>query len=1012
MGTLCGVAPSITFIPDNKGILQSIRNLFIHAMRKIESTHTAGNLVDEVLAWKKYFLLPTVLFDNTSRQDKVKDLLRERIRLLVLDDWSHFTLGSLQLKPLSERLEFNDEQVKRRVTKLVSVGQISKGYNVLVGDRTRVPQNDWAYNLLRDKFPQKGQNDLTDEQRAILRAFNPPKVEIPNIDLLRNVVMKQANLISHGYDHLRHEHLKKLFGWDDLDPTLNELRKLHGYIIERLMNGDIPDDVRPLYTDTEAFAGPKSDTDIRPLGKINLDRKIAGALLLKLNRKAILAAFEGVQYGSDPKGTEKIIHSIRLGMAVHPEYDFFAPDAATAFNSCNREVGLFEMMSKVPAMFGFTRFLYGSQSNTWFHGMEEGIQGIRCEEGSQQGCNLGNLLCGMAFLPFILEIAAIILRGGAPSSFTKFFVDDGNVFCPFEVMLSVLDYILDEGSKFGYRMNLGKSVYLMGYCGSFQTALDRKRRLIFRGLSAENIHVHPRDYQENAEFDDVDVSDAVENYGAKVLGSFIGSPEYITRKLDQKLRTLAEEAEKVISCDDLQQRYIFSRYCFDQKINHILRTTDLRLTEEFALKFDTLKKKILCSLLGQFDPFSLPEWVWTQSCLSTTLGGLGLDDSARTRYAAYLGSVADCMDTTTTIVPGWSNDPILSQNIHGALGYIAETSQIDVENPISLTILDVLNMGRVKDQDVNKIGRQFDLTTMMNRGVLTRLKSFVSEKHLGWIISSEGPMSSRFLNVLPKSPSFTFESNEFRVLLNLRLFLDQPDRSEGLRCDCQKHPVIDNLAHHLTTACPKQAFGINIHNAVCNTLKELANSAGIRAKREQVGAFQNIFVPGFTDKQRNMRPDLSLYDLPMNYRNIILDISTTAPIPIFGNAPFTRDMAAQPQRAAELRYQEKMRKYDAIATANNLKFHPIIFETTGRMHSESFAFITRLLELFNDRYQGGTLLKKYWLDRISCSYQHQVAIAIRDKLRYLKGSRYSQGNYENRVDFIHGSSSVCLPVHS
>ena len=123
-------------------------------------------------------------------------------------------------------------------------------------------------------------------------------------------------------------------------------------------------------------------------------------------------------------------------------------------------------------------------------------------------------------------------------------------------------------------------------------------------------------------------------------------------------------------------------------------------------------------------------------------------------------------------------------------------------------------------------------------------------------------------------------------------------------------------------------------------------------------------------------------------------------------------MAAQPQRAAELRYQEKMRKYDAIATANNLKFHPIIFETTGRMHSESFAFITRLLELFNDRYQGGTLLKKYWLDRISCSYQHQVAIAIRDKLRYLKGSRYSQGNYENRVDFIHGSSSVCLPVHS
>ena len=105
-----------------------------------------------------------------------------------------------------------------------------------------------------------------------------------------------------------------------------------------------------------------------------------------------------------------------------------------------------------------------------------------------------------------------------------------------------------------------------------------------------------------------------------------------------------------------------------------------------------------------------------------------------------------------------------------------------------------------------------------------------------------------------------------------------------------------------------------------------------------------------------------------------------------------------------------MNTYDPIAKANNLKFHPIIFETTGSMHSESLAFIKELLKLFDDRYQGGTLLKKYWLDRISCSYQHQVAQAIRDKLRYLKGIRYSQGVFENRADFIHEYSSVCLPI--
>jgi len=62
---------------------------------------------------------------------------------------------------------------------------------------------------------------------------------------------------------------------------------LYVCIIEKIINGELPDEVRSLYSDSEAFAGPKSDNDIRPLGKINLDRKIAGAILLRKNRNEI-----------------------------------------------------------------------------------------------------------------------------------------------------------------------------------------------------------------------------------------------------------------------------------------------------------------------------------------------------------------------------------------------------------------------------------------------------------------------------------------------------------------------------------------------------------------------------------------------------------------------------------------------------------------------------------------------------------------------------------------------------
>jgi hypothetical protein len=62
-------------------------------------------------------------------------------------------------------------------------------------------------------------------------------------------------------------------------------------------------------------------------------------------------------------------------------------------------------------------------------------------------------------------------------------------------------------------------------------------------------------------------------------------------------------------CQDLQQRYIFSRHCFGQKINHILRTTDLRLTEDIGIQFNSNSK---------------PERTLIQSSLPTSAGGLVL----------------------------------------------------------------------------------------------------------------------------------------------------------------------------------------------------------------------------------------------------------------------------------------------------------------------------------------------------------------------------------------------------
>jgi hypothetical protein len=95
--------------------------------------------------------------------------------------------------------------------------------------------------------------------------------------------------------------------------------------------------------------------------------------------------------------------------------------------------------------------------------------------------------------------------------------------------------------------------------------------------------------------------EAKQQYGAKVVGSRVGTDEYILHHLQEKATELKIESDKLIECDDIQQRYLFLRWCYGSKINHILRTTYPSLTQDLATSFDNSKKKVLCSLLQQFE---------------------------------------------------------------------------------------------------------------------------------------------------------------------------------------------------------------------------------------------------------------------------------------------------------------------------------------------------------------------------------------------------------------------------
>ena len=127
--------------------------------------------------------------------------------------------------------------------------------------------------------------------------------------------------------------------------------------------------------------------------------------------------------------------------------------------------------------------------------MEDGIQGIDCREGSQQGCNLGNLLCGMSFQPFVEGISQIVKHEEDRAAFAKFFVDDGNILSSPALMWPAFGYMIENGPIYGYHMNLSKSVYLIGVRNSYEEAISTKIELTEKfGFNPDNFHIDPDNY--------------------------------------------------------------------------------------------------------------------------------------------------------------------------------------------------------------------------------------------------------------------------------------------------------------------------------------------------------------------------------------------------------------------------------------------------------------------------------------------------------------------------------------
>jgi hypothetical protein len=155
--------------------------------------------------------------------------------------------------------------------------------------------------------------------------------------------------------------------------------------------------------------------------------------------------------------------------------------------------------------------------------------------------------------------------------------------------LSAIGFINAHGIRVGYRLNPFKSKLLLGRCDSLEESSQPYSDLAFFPFVIE---IHP-----------TNVPTSVVCYGYKLLGSFVGSDEYVLNALSKYIVQLNSLADRLITlCVHYQHLLALLRHCFLTKVSHIFRTFPPRLTFVFATQVNDICYRIFCSMTSNLHP--------------------------------------------------------------------------------------------------------------------------------------------------------------------------------------------------------------------------------------------------------------------------------------------------------------------------------------------------------------------------------------------------------------------------
>jgi hypothetical protein len=765
-----------------------------------------------------------------------------------------------------------------------------------------------------------------------------------------------------GLNGMNYSILKLIFKYND------HLAQTYSTYLNQILNNDVSTIEREFLNASRGVGVPKNEQgDMRPIAVGHLLLRLLGSMAVQSIATKAQQFFMPLQFGVGVKnGCELMSSAISAHLRLHPEHSVISCDTKNAFNSFDRSQIWKPLRTHFPEIEKLVQLAYAGEGSVIFNNDGAPTE-VKSTIGARQGCAMGSFLYCLASHTQLSNLQQSITGAQVFA-----YCDDTHIVGPPEV-----------ASRAYNRWSHTSSTIL-------QTTLRDDKGAIF---STQHSHQHHIDLG-------CPSSMSYSSQGTKVLGSPIGSHQFIHSFMEEKVSILEKDVDLVGRMSNNQAQLAFTVKSLQHRFNYYFRNVPLGDRSDFltlAARYDAAILSVVQRILHN-KTLSVRA---TKIChLPANLGGLGLRSWFNSADPAYLASHL----YSATILPNHfpylkeafiqpttapSTNPLHHQPM-GQPNSIFIINSNPVSTPSTATgatqaclRLDANNDNQASSRVCNGNSLhniQASLSSNCDRNRQSSLFNSIRNdpdeyrrfQFLARLISGMGDPHT--FDTVPTDNMTSFNNSQFRVALCQKLLEpliqttsiknNMIQRATFYCPNCNKHsqPIsstseagsssdIDPYGYH-AYKCSGHGHSVrtkNHHDALTKIWAAASRSTGALVRIEPRGEMAD----------GNKRADFMTTD-EETMRNHFFDIRTCDPL----LSHCVSRCSLHPGYAADLGVASKNRDWLEITHTQGDQFLAICHEQPGRIGEGALAYLGQLAARFSSTTSQRNAFRTFWLQRL------------------------------------------------